>query len=433
MPPLAIAETCSASADNVTFPARYASVIAVAATTRSDQRASFSSTGRDVEIAAPGVGIPSTFLGGGTATLSGTSMASPHVAGAAALVMANGDLTDLNGDLVVDHRDARIRLQRTADDLLPAGRDPLTGFGITDADEAAPQVVNRPPVANDDAETVPPNGSVAIAVLANDSDPDADPLTVTNLTSPANGTTTINQDQTVQYTPNLGFSGADVFTYTANDGQLDSNVATVSVTVGQPPPNVPPVANAGADQTVVAGQTVTLNGSLSFDVDGVIVSHSWDFGDGSGGPGEIVNHVYTSSSIFTAVLTVTDDDNASSTDAAIITVNPPSPNTIHVESIAMGLAKRFGGWRTFATASVEIRNQLGEPVQGVLVLGHWEGTTGDSDLATTGPDGTVTLKSDVVRKPPAGSTFTFVVDDVAKEDHTYNSAENQETQDSISP
>ena len=106
------------------YPARYDSVIAVAATDSNDNRASFSSTGPDVELAAPGVSVCSTKLGGGSVAESGTSMACPHVAGTAALVIAAGG-------------DVRQCLQDTADALGAAGKDNLYGYGLVDADEAA--------------------------------------------------------------------------------------------------------------------------------------------------------------------------------------------------------------------------------------------------------------------------------------------------------
>lgn len=68
-------------------PASAASALTVAATTRTDARASFSDYGSCVDLFAPGVDITSTWLAGGTNTISGTSMASPHVAGIAALVL----------------------------------------------------------------------------------------------------------------------------------------------------------------------------------------------------------------------------------------------------------------------------------------------------------------------------------------------------------
>jgi subtilisin len=122
--------------DNVGYPARYASVIAVAATGQTDTRASWSSTGPAVELAAPGVGIYSTLRGGGYGNMSGTSMACPHVSGVAALVIASG----LTGSQAV-----RDRLAQTADDLGTAGRDPWYGFGLVDADEAAGSVTPPPP------------------------------------------------------------------------------------------------------------------------------------------------------------------------------------------------------------------------------------------------------------------------------------------------
>jgi len=109
--------------DNVGYPAAYNSVIAVAATDQNDKRARWSSTGPDLELSAPGVAINSTLLGGGYGEKNGTSMASPHVAGTAALVIAAA---------IVD--DVRYQLQITADNL---GDSSLYGNGLVDADEAA--------------------------------------------------------------------------------------------------------------------------------------------------------------------------------------------------------------------------------------------------------------------------------------------------------
>ncbi|THF75848.1 S8 family peptidase [Cohnella fermenti] len=67
-------------------PARYPETIAVAATTRRNRVASFSSRGKGIDIAAPGVNILSTYLNGTYARMSGTSMSAPHVAGGAVLL-----------------------------------------------------------------------------------------------------------------------------------------------------------------------------------------------------------------------------------------------------------------------------------------------------------------------------------------------------------
>jgi len=94
--------------------------------------------------------------------------------------------------------------------------------------------VQEPPVAGDDVyETDQGNTLVvpAAGVLGNDQDPDGDPLATTLIAGPANGSLTLNADGSFEYTPNGGFSGADTFTYVANDGAEDSNEATVTITV----------------------------------------------------------------------------------------------------------------------------------------------------------------------------------------------------------
>ncbi|MDG5758685.1 S8 family serine peptidase [Natronococcus sp. A-GB1] len=86
--------------DCVGYPAAYDEVIAVSATDENDDLADFSSTGPEVDIAAPGVDVLSTVPRDDYAEFSGTSMACPHVAGAAATLIAAGtDPTDVRDEL----------------------------------------------------------------------------------------------------------------------------------------------------------------------------------------------------------------------------------------------------------------------------------------------------------------------------------------------
>ncbi len=137
---VASAGNSGSGTDTVGYPAKYASVIAVGATTSSDTRSSFSSTGPDVEIAAPGSSIYSTYPGNSYAYLSGTSMAAPHVSGTAALLLSTG-IEDWNGDGRVND-EVRLVLQLTAEDLGAAGRDNEFGYGLVDAELATIMAYN---------------------------------------------------------------------------------------------------------------------------------------------------------------------------------------------------------------------------------------------------------------------------------------------------
>ncbi len=124
--------------DNVEYPARYASVIAVSATDSSDKRARWSSTGPDVELAAPGVNIYSTLWDDTYGYKSGTSMSCPHVSGVAALVLAGAvdPSYDSDNDGVWDNNEVRSKMDDTAEDLGGSGRDTHYGYGLVDAEAA---------------------------------------------------------------------------------------------------------------------------------------------------------------------------------------------------------------------------------------------------------------------------------------------------------
>lgn len=106
-----------------------------------------------------------------------------------------------------------------------------------------------PDAVNDDGVTTDFETEVIVPVLANDTDADFDTLSVTGATDGANGTTIVNGDGTVSYTPNAGFSGTDTFDYTISDGNGGTDTATVTVTVGDAPPPPPPTRDGIVDGT----------------------------------------------------------------------------------------------------------------------------------------------------------------------------------------
>ena len=189
-------------------------------------------------------------------------MAAPHVAGTAALVIANGNATTPN--------EIRAALETTAEDLGTTGWDATYGWGLVDAFAAlnwtaVPPVPNNPPVASN--QSVITNEDTAVPITLTATDPDGDPLTYSIVTPPANGILT-GTAPNVTYTPNPNYNGPDSFTFKANDGKLDSNIATVSITVN--PVNDAPVANPQSVETTQdTPVAITLTGS---DVDGDILN-----------------------------------------------------------------------------------------------------------------------------------------------------------------
>ena len=95
-----------------------------------------------------------------------------------------------------------------------------------------------------------------IAVLANDTDPNSDPRTVTGVTDPPHGTASVNGNGTVHYVPDANYAGADGFDYTIADGQGGTDTGHVSVTVTAV--NDAPVA-ANDSATTAAGTPVTIS------------------------------------------------------------------------------------------------------------------------------------------------------------------------------
>ena len=109
----------------VLYPAAYPEVIAVSATTEDDQLAWSSNFGPEVDLAAPGEEVPTTYLEGRYKLATGTSFAAAHVTGVAALLISSG---------INDNREVRRRLEQTAEDLgLPREEQ---GSGLVDAARA---------------------------------------------------------------------------------------------------------------------------------------------------------------------------------------------------------------------------------------------------------------------------------------------------------
>jgi chitodextrinase len=210
-------------------------------------------------------------------------------------------------------------------------------LGATGTDTAVATISDRPPVAN--------------------AGPDQTSSTLISLTFSGSGSS--DPDGTItSYSWNFGdgsalASGVGVNhtymtagTYTVTLTVTDNNGATATDTAIATIVNRPPVANAGPDQTAPSLTTLTFNGSGSSDADGTIVSYSWNFGDGSAtASGVSVTHAFAHAGLYTVVLTVIDNNGASTNDtaAANITDVPPVANAGPDQSAQAGIALSFNG------------------------------------------------------------------------------------------
>ncbi|MFT4891171.1 MAG: subtilisin [Halobacteriales archaeon] len=282
--------------DCVGYPAAYSTVIAVSATSSDDTLASFSSTGPEVELAAPGESVLSTVppesSSDGLDTFSGTSMACPHVSGAGAQLMANG----------YSNTEARTRLQDTAEDI--GLGDNEQGSGLLDAENAvlggstdsAPSVSWANPA---DGDTV--SGTITVQISASDSEDSDDSLDVTyNVDGGSSRSTTYNSTS--------GYYEDSWDTTTVSDGDhtleanaTDSagNTSTSSITV-----TTDNTESAPTVDSLSATEVETSDSDAEFDV-------SWSVSDDDG-------------DLSSVDLSLTDDTDSESEDSASISVSGSS-------------------------------------------------------------------------------------------------------------
>lgn len=386
--------------DTVDYPARYDSVVAVAATDQSDRRPSWSSTGPDVELAAPGVNIYSTYPGG-YRTTSGTSMACPHVSGVAALLM--------EAHPGWGNAQVREHLAETADEL---GRSTWYGNGLVNAVEAVgiPETDTTPPRITD-VDVAEITGSSAVITWQTDEAADsvvrygasASDLS-RSVSDPAPATSHALQvsDLLKETTYYFRVTSTDASGNAATDPE--GGVPYLFSTLA----NDPPVADAGEDRAASDAdgdgvEAIVLDGSGSYDPDGSIAAWQWTEGEVLLGEGENLPGDYTVGT-HTVILQVTDTDGASATDTVTVTVEPNRPPVADAGGDlagAVGAAISFDGSASY--------DSDGTIVEYAWDFGDGAASTGVTATHTYGSAGTYTATLAVVDDGGASGTDIFPV------------------------
>ena len=304
------------------------------------------------------------------------------------------------------------------DDALDSDPDPLTGLtglntvisgmDVTTIDAGA-TIVNQLPTAVDDAGTTPEDTPVVVGVLGNDSDPDGGTLSVTTVNDPANGTATINPDNTITYTPDPDYHGTDSFEYTISDGQGGTDTATVTITIT--PVNDPPVANDDTNTTpedvaLLVAVPGVLGNDTDVDGDSLTVTGHTQPANGTVTVNADGSLTYTPNPNFNGIDTFTYDiaDGQGGTDTATVTITVASTNDLPV-ALDDGYSTDEDTPLTIAAPGV-LANDTDDDGDSLTVTGHTQPANG---TVTVNANGSLTYTPNL--NFSGTDTFTYTVGD----------------------
>ncbi|HQT93855.1 MAG TPA: PKD domain-containing protein [Thermoanaerobaculaceae bacterium] len=203
-------------------------------------------------------------------------------------------------------------------------------------------------VANASAATT---GGAPVTIPLSATDPHGNQLTLLVVSQPANGTAGLTGTQATYY-PDPSFNGTDTFTFAAWNGSTDSNLGTVTVTVGGGA-TCTVTAQATVPSTGTVGQPLTFQGSATSQGCSNPVSYAWTFGDSSSSSQQNPTHAYATANTYTWRLTATVGGSSNSVTGTLAVASTPAcslfisgtaPTTAYVgQSVSFPLTVKASG------------------------------------------------------------------------------------------
>ena len=266
-------------------------------------------------------------------------------------------------------------------------------------------VINEAPVAEVDAETTLEDTSVIVDLIGNDSDPDGDTLTVTGISSSADGSVVNNSDGTMTFVPDSNFTGSTTVTYTISDG--NSGTATATATIDVIPENDAPVAVADFETTTEdtavtvdllandsdpdVGDTLTVIG-ISGSVDGSVINNS------DGTMTFVPDSNFTGST--TVTYTIADSDGSQATATATISVSAVNDAPVAVDD--------FDTTTEDTAVTVDLTGNDSDPDVGDTLTVTGISSSADGSIVNNS-DGTLTFTPD--SNFTGSTTVTYTISD----------------------
>jgi len=397
-------------------------------------------TGAAIDVICPGVSIYSTYKNGGYATFSGTSMASPHVAGLVLLKIAE------NGSKPQNAADVYSVRQNIIDDAI-AQNDPKGLAVLNDPDS------NKEPICwAEDGAVTEVNVAPVLDPINNQS---GDELTQISFTATASDSN--NPAQTLMFSLSGAPAGASInpstgaFSWTPIESQgpgsypfdvivIDngtpnlSDSETITITVNEV--NVAPVLDPVGGKSVSDGELLSFTATAS---DPDIPANTLMFSLSGAPAGASINPSTGAFSwtpngqgqfSFDVIVIDNGTPNLSDSETITITVNEPSSNEMHVESIDMSKKVKGKSGNSQVFTAVTIVDADGNPVSGAQITLNLKGTNND-DVTTIGVTGFNGIANFAYNNANYGITYTADVKNVTNGGWTYDSGSNVETSDSI--